>query len=104
MSTAGPLTAPTVLADHACGTALTMNGTGVVAMSEKRSFSQPSPFGTVHASSCTLASPQDFIWLIAQVPAFFTFGDVVSRGPLISASQLMMSVTSHLLISSDSLR
>src|SRR4051812_14218940 len=79
--TAGPVTAPMVPADHACGTALMMNGTGDVAMNEKRSFSQPSPLGTTQFSSCTLDNPHDFISFIAQAPAFFVFGDQVRRGP-----------------------
>ena len=78
---ARPETVPMVLADHACGTAATMNGTGVVAMSEKRSFSQPSPAGVSHFSSCTLARPHDFIWPIAQSRARDAFGDQVRRGP-----------------------
>ena len=93
MRTAGPLTVPFVLADHACGTACTMNGVGVSAMKEKRSLSQPSPAGVSHASSCTFARPHEFIWPIAQSRARVAFGDQVSRGPYTSDSQLMISMT-----------
>ena len=80
-STAGPDTVPFVPADHACGTAWTMNGTGAVALSENRWFSQPSPAGVSHFSSCTLLRPHDFIWPIVQSRARAAFGDQVRRGP-----------------------
>ena len=68
--------------NNACKVSATeLKGTGDVAMSEKCSFCQPSPFGTVHGSSCTLLNPHDFISPIAHVAAFFTFGDQVRRGP-----------------------
>src|SRR6185437_1916657 len=103
-SIAGPDTAPTVPTDHACGTASTMNGTGAVAIIEKCSFSHPRPTGVSHVSSCTLANPHDFISDIAHAPARVAFGDQVSRGPYTSDSQLMMSMTCELFISSDLMR
>ncbi len=80
-SIAGPVTGPLVLADHARGTAATMNGIGAVTIIEKRSFSQPRPRGEYHGSLWMFVRPHERISLMAQSAARDAFGDQVSRGP-----------------------
>src|SRR5690242_5803549 len=104
MRTGAPVTRPLLLADHARGTASTINGFGDTASSEKRSFCQPMPVGVSHFSRCTLTRPHDFICSIVHSDAFCRFGDHVRRGPCTSVSQLVMSMTCERSSASDLMR
>src|SRR5581483_6662666 len=81
-STASPVTGPFVPGVHGFEYAISGYARGVTAIATIRLFCQPRPNG--HVSSCTFARPHSFIVFIAQSPASFISGELVSRGPYTS--------------------